>query len=130
MKHERLTARVSPSLHHLALQFGSQSAALRAAILITAASLDYDMQPYADDVRAVLADELAPGLQSVLRDIYLKVCTPAVRQSAPPRQPRDEQHPAPSATPPAASPLPQEPEQGEELSRPAHDPLVEVGIAV
>jgi hypothetical protein len=124
MKDERLTARVSPAVHTLALHFGNQSAALRASILITAASLDYDMRPYADDVRAVLGDALAPEVARAMHTIYITSCSSPVRQELPTRQPSGKRDIDPARTPdvPPAHPT---------ISVPTpDDPLIDVGFSV
>jgi hypothetical protein len=121
MKDHRLTARVSPALHELAHNLGGQSAGLRAALLIAAASLDYDMRLYKDDVRGVLSDELAPEVAEAVQSIYLAVCAPPVCQAEPKRQPRGE-HPVP---PPVTEQSPDEP-----VTQRVADPLQDVGIAV
>jgi hypothetical protein len=127
MKDERLTARVSPALHTLALHFGSQSAALRAAILITAASLDYDMRLYADDVRAVLGDELAPEVARAIHSIYVSLSgfTAPVRQESHTWQSSGNRGPGPTRAP-------EEPREQTATSAPqaTDDPLIDVGVSV
>jgi hypothetical protein len=127
MKDERLTARVSPALHTLALHFGSQSAALRAAILITAASLDYDMRLYADDVRAVLGDELAPDVARAIHSIYVSLSGFAapVRQASDVRQRFGNLGTGPTRAP-------EEPREQTTTAAPqaTDDPLIDVGVSV
>ncbi len=85
VKDKRLTARVSPALHTLALDLGNQSSVLRAALLIAAGHLGRDMPAYTADILAVLGEDLAPEMQAALHTLYLTACAPDTPQPGPPQ---------------------------------------------
>ncbi|NJL06439.1 MAG: hypothetical protein HC911_16350 [Chloroflexaceae bacterium] len=72
MKTHRVSARVSEELHQLVQHFGPQGCGVRAAIILSAMQLGFDLAPYQAEVRALLSEPLREPVAAAILRVYLK----------------------------------------------------------